>query len=279
MDEKKYELTENTLYINGRCLHQIRALKPIRIGVKKGDFGGWIETEDNLSQEGKCWVYDDAKVYEHARVYGDARITNKSVVYGNAEVFDSAVLHRSAIVFGNAKIYGHSDVSGRTRVHENTQIYGNASVKASMIKGGKIYGNAKINGDVMIFNNCNIYGNAFILGTGTIDNARIYENAIIEGRFYIDYNAEIKSNKDVIAISANIIDDNKYPRSSTITMYKTSVGEPYVNIRIPTDDQLVLINTSNSIPLSAFKENMDVEGKVNDKGRLLIESMIKYIED
>ena len=31
--------------------------------IKKGDFGGYVESEKNLSHEGNCWVYDGAKVY------------------------------------------------------------------------------------------------------------------------------------------------------------------------------------------------------------------------
>ena len=48
--------------------------------VKKGDLGGWIEKEDNLSQEGDCWVFGDAWVY------GDARsiVTGKQI--GRAHV-------------------------------------------------------------------------------------------------------------------------------------------------------------------------------------------------
>ena len=46
---KKYELTDNTINIDGITLHRIKALKDFS-DVKAGDFGGWIEKEDNLSQ-------------------------------------------------------------------------------------------------------------------------------------------------------------------------------------------------------------------------------------
>ena len=32
------------------------------VNVKEGDIGGYIESEDNLSQAGTCWIYDEAKV-------------------------------------------------------------------------------------------------------------------------------------------------------------------------------------------------------------------------
>ena len=46
--EKKYELTEVTVTYGKAILHRIKALKDFG-NVKKGDLGGWIESEDNLS--------------------------------------------------------------------------------------------------------------------------------------------------------------------------------------------------------------------------------------
>lgn len=97
MEEKKYELTEETMEIDGHTLHRIRALKDFS-NVKKGDLGGYIEKEKNLSQEGNCWVTDKACVYEDARVFGNAW------VYGKAEVYGEASVYGDAIVEGNAEI-------------------------------------------------------------------------------------------------------------------------------------------------------------------------------
>ena len=60
--KKKYKLTEESVVINGKFLHRIEALRDFG-DVKKGDKGGFIEKEENLSQYGDCWVYDDAKVF------------------------------------------------------------------------------------------------------------------------------------------------------------------------------------------------------------------------
>ena len=40
--------------------------------VAKGELGGYIEKEKNLSQEGDAWVSGDARVYGNAWVSGDA---------------------------------------------------------------------------------------------------------------------------------------------------------------------------------------------------------------
>ena len=69
--EKKYKITEETININGRTLYRIEALKDFN-DVKKGDKGGYVEDEENLSQRCNCWIYDNAMVCDDARVYGDA---------------------------------------------------------------------------------------------------------------------------------------------------------------------------------------------------------------
>ena len=48
--------------------------------VKKGDLGGWIEKEENLSQKGDCWVCRYANVYNDSKVYEDAVIFGNTVI-------------------------------------------------------------------------------------------------------------------------------------------------------------------------------------------------------
>lgn len=47
---KKYKLTDETKWLYGRTLHRIVALRDFG-NVRKGDIGGWIEKEDNLSSK------------------------------------------------------------------------------------------------------------------------------------------------------------------------------------------------------------------------------------
>lgn len=51
--EKKYELTEETLAVDGHVLHRIKALRDFG-EVKKGDLGGFIEKESNLAHDRNC---------------------------------------------------------------------------------------------------------------------------------------------------------------------------------------------------------------------------------
>ena len=67
----KYELlADDTIEFYGRTLHRIKACRNFE-NVKSGDLGGYIETENNLSQEGDCWVADNAYVYGNAYVNND----------------------------------------------------------------------------------------------------------------------------------------------------------------------------------------------------------------
>lgn len=57
--EKKFELTEEFIINNsGIKLYRIKALKDFS-DVKKGDLGGYVLVERNLSQFGNAWVYGD----------------------------------------------------------------------------------------------------------------------------------------------------------------------------------------------------------------------------
>lgn len=57
----KYKLTKNTKELLGKTLFQIEAT--ISFGeVAKGELGGYIEKEENLSQDGNAWVYGNACV-------------------------------------------------------------------------------------------------------------------------------------------------------------------------------------------------------------------------
>ena len=64
---KKYELTNETIEFRRRKLYRIRALRDFS-NVKAGDLGGYIESEENLSQDGLCWVSEDARVCGNAWV-------------------------------------------------------------------------------------------------------------------------------------------------------------------------------------------------------------------
>lgn len=69
--EKEFELTEEFIINNsGIKLYRIKALKNFS-DVKKGDLGGYVQKERNLSQFGNAWVYGDAQVYDDVIASGE----------------------------------------------------------------------------------------------------------------------------------------------------------------------------------------------------------------
>lgn len=125
-DGKKYKLTDETINIGGRTLYRIEALDEFS-DLWKGDKGGFVESEKNLSQKGNCWIYDDACVYDGGRVEGDASIWGDSRVCGNSLVTDKAVVTDNAVINGNALIYGNARVRGNAHISD-AYVLGNAVV-------------------------------------------------------------------------------------------------------------------------------------------------------
>lgn len=141
---KKYKLTDQTIEHDGRTLYRIQALIDIPYyNVSKGDLGGYVESEDNLSQEGGAWVADNAKVYDNARVFDEAYVCHNACVYDNAQIrnhvficdnaciYDDAILSHHVIVEGQAKIYGNVHISGFVHVYDDAEIFGRTYIHAS----------------------------------------------------------------------------------------------------------------------------------------------------
>ena len=118
----KYEmLYEDKIEIGSHTLYRIRALKDFE-NVKAGDIGGYIEKEENLLQEGICWVYGNA------RVYGDAWVFDDAQVFENARICDNAWVYGNARVYGNAWVYGNARVLDKACVYDHAHICDNAKI-------------------------------------------------------------------------------------------------------------------------------------------------------
>ena len=74
---KKFEFTGETktisLFFRTATLHRIRAVAEFGL-VKVGDLGGWIEKEENLSHDGKAWVWGNAEVCGDAEVFSASHV-------------------------------------------------------------------------------------------------------------------------------------------------------------------------------------------------------------
>ena len=137
---KKYELTDETIEVYGTALRRIKALKDFG-NVKKGELGGYVESEHNLSQEGNCWVCGNAKVCGDAEVCGNAWVFGNAEVYGNAKVYGNAWVYGNAEVCGNAKVCGDADyiiIKGLGSKYRNTTIF--RTKENIAVKCGCFYG-------------------------------------------------------------------------------------------------------------------------------------------
>ncbi len=104
---KHFKLTNNTKIVCGRKLFQIEATIDFQY-AKKGELGGWVEREDNLS--GNAWVSGNTEVYGNAKVSGNAWVSGNAEVYGDAKVYGNAWVYGDAEVYGNAEIMWFSKV-------------------------------------------------------------------------------------------------------------------------------------------------------------------------
>ena len=105
---KKYKLGKREK--NDLFRFRVIALRDFA-NVKKGDVGGRIQNEKNLSQDGDAWVSGNAWVYGNALVSGNAQVYGDAWVYGNAQVSGNAWVSGNAQVSGNARVYGNAQVT------------------------------------------------------------------------------------------------------------------------------------------------------------------------
>ena len=129
MEEKKYKLIEGSRsWQYGRPIYRIQALRDFS-DVKKGDLGGFVESEANLSQEGNCWIYDMAQAVEKSKVVGDACLRDYSRMYDSSLLKDKAQLQgcarmiQYACLSDNAvaidvEISGFADITGEVVIRK-----------------------------------------------------------------------------------------------------------------------------------------------------------------
>ena len=152
----KYKLSDvKTMYL-GRTLYRVKALKSFQVNGKwpitEGEIGGWVESTDNLSQDGTCWIGGDARVYGESRVSDDAHVFGEAQVYDVAKISDRAIVCDNACVFQNAQVFGDAKIMGDARVYGISEVHGQAQV----IDRVRCYQRAWVYGDVRVCGNANI---------------------------------------------------------------------------------------------------------------------------
>ncbi len=227
MNNPKYRLSEQSILDmeHGVVLYRIvaqRTFESTERIIKKGSIGGYVCGYHNLSQDGKCWVDDNA------RIFGQARILENAFIKGNSTVSDDVEVSGYAKVMGCVKLKENVLIGGEATIEDNAVIEGNVIVQDKC----RVYENAIITGDVQLFGKCKIGGNCFVYGKSIIkdqceisgdaviggharlenfvsvrDKAIVKEHALLHGRILISGNAKIigYSNVDYDVGGMNVI--------------------------------------------------------------------------
>jgi len=146
--QKKYKIVKKLKHPDNSNLFRIQALKAIpEIYVKKGDIGGFVEGEHNLSHRGTCWVFDNA------RVHGQAAVVEHALVKNNAAIYNFAYISTFAKILDDSRIYDHAKICGESEVYNDSNIGGFSQVHNSLIISRKddptvIVGNSIVRGPV-----------------------------------------------------------------------------------------------------------------------------------
>ena len=204
--EKKYEIVKTDWieliddeHIKHR-LFRIRAIKDFD-DVKSGDYGGYIESEDNLNQYDTSWLYSDAvRISKNTRAWGNARVYSNGKLYNSAEVRDNGVVCGNAKVYEDALIAGNAKVHGNSYIHGISKLYDNVNVSGDLVN---IYGNTilrdrvVIDGEVTICDTVSISSDVNITGS----NITIDGEVVIDEPTNISSDALIQSNDDFISVN------------------------------------------------------------------------------
>ena len=191
----KYEILEQTQQLpDRRTAYRIKAVRDFG-NVKKGEIGGFVEADDNLSHHGLCWIAGTAMALGRSRVTGDAQLKNRAqlrdwaVITDRCAVQDEAVLQDFAFGYGDAVIgeqsllagvataCGHAQifcrprysVSGKTRI---PTLRGNVMIRDYARLEGKV----TARDDVVVCDGATIKGNVRL-----IEKAYIGDESVIEG--------------------------------------------------------------------------------------------------
>ena len=161
---KKYELIkESKTIFEGIEIYRIRALKDFG-NVKAGDVGGWVCSEDNLSQNGNCWIYDNAKCLDDARVYYNAKMYDNAIMYDDAIMYDNSRMFNNTIMYDNSRIFNNAKMYDNAMMYNKTRMFSNAIMGDNAI----MYDDAIIGDNAKMFDNSRMY-----------DDAIMYDNAIL----------------------------------------------------------------------------------------------------
>lgn len=190
--DKKFELLhDDFLEFDDCALFRIRSLRSFG-DVKKGQIGGFVESEENLSHDGNAWIGGDAQVSGNARVEGHAQVKDSALISDDARVYDYARVDGKAQVCDKAQVHDYARVGGNAQVCNEAHVYGKAQISGNARlsdwrgSGPSVYGNAHVFGDALVSDIARIR-----------DKAQVFGNASVEGLAEVCGDAQVFGQAEV----------------------------------------------------------------------------------
>lgn len=166
-------------------LYRIIALRDFEIPyvgiIREGTLGGYVQSEENLSQDGSSWIMNTAKVFDSANVSGNAIVKDDALVFEEAEVKDHSVVQNYARVYGSADIRGRSILSDRVDVRDNARLNDVVMNNSTLVFESAKVENTKLRDGAMIRGTSKVMDSS-LMDVSEIDGNSIIENCTLKGR-------------------------------------------------------------------------------------------------
>lgn len=229
-------------WADGSSVYRIQALCDFG-NVRAGDVGGFVAGSENLSQQGDCWIADDAIAAEFSHVQGNATLSGQaklsgfSWIAGNSRVTDQAVMTDYTSAYGNACIGGFAHLCEGATVFENGHVETEYQRDCRTMRGlTTVRGNSKLLNRAAMYDQSTLGGNAEMRGRAALrDNARLDGNAIAELWCCISGHSWVTQN-------ARITDRSHITGDSLVMGRVVVAGKSYITCRVRLGGDIVILN-------------------------------------
>lgn len=186
----------------GTTVWQIVATKNLpRLGVKKGDIGGYIQNTDNLT--GGAWAKGNAVIMGNANLDGGAIASKNALVKGHASVTGKSVITDDAVVSGKTKIMG-----GRLAQSGGSVLVGGRSTTEDSIIVATPWGEITIRGNARISNGATLLGGIIdIKGSVVVSGHSLIQSeagAFLSGHVQVLDGARIITDEEELLIEGDV---------------------------------------------------------------------------
>lgn len=290
----KYRLSDErrafSYQINGEkqtvMLRQIIALMDFS-DVNAGSSGGWVDSENVLSQTGDCWIYDaNSMVFAGSQVRDNARITQPCVIFHDVMIennvwIDGSQLSHGAIISDNVTVQsstvrGTCHIFGDARLLHGCEIIAAKGLTPDHEQILQIYDRATLT-HAKVVHQAQVYGDSIVTYAFIEHRAEVFDFAILEGNELNDVwvcdCAKVYGNARVVAGA----DDDAIPT----LRYSAQVAENAViegNVLLKHHVRVGGHAWLRGGPLM-LDEDVVVQGNVRISGNVIIEHHIEVTDD